>query len=390
MTEAAATFERIKPRPAYELVAEAIERKILAGRLRPGDPVGTESELVRQFGVNRSTVREGIRLLEQSGLVARETEPAPVGGRAALPSPRHAHEPRADPAAGDVPRAVAHVARARAGLPSTRPWTTPPRRISPSWRPTSTRRARCRHDPAAVAELDAEFHKLIGKAAHNRVLLLAKEPSGMLVRPVTALIIVNNPRGIPRLIEAHGNILEALQRRDREQGPPVGRPPPARLEGRLRALRPGPRQARRAALTRRGIGAAATASRRWRQRHGPHCGISALSGLGRTWSTHDQDTRLASLRLVVRMITSARRVRLEQSRCERSRRSAPALAPCATSASAGAAACAPAAVARRGRFAELAGDGLDAGDGETSAFSQMRARRLRHHLVDLGGRAPRG
>ena len=61
-----------RPRPAYELVAEAIERKILAGRLKPGDPVGTESELVKQFGVNRSTVREGIRLLEQSGLVARE------------------------------------------------------------------------------------------------------------------------------------------------------------------------------------------------------------------------------------------------------------------------------------------------------------------------------
>src|SRR5580765_4859207 len=72
MTQVTTRFERIKPRPAYELVAEAIERKILAGRLRPGDPVGTESELVRQFGVNRSTVREGIRLLEQSGLVARE------------------------------------------------------------------------------------------------------------------------------------------------------------------------------------------------------------------------------------------------------------------------------------------------------------------------------
>jgi DNA-binding FadR family transcriptional regulator len=74
------------------------------------------------------------------------------------------------------------------------------------------------HDPAAVAELDAEFHKLIGKAAHNRVLLLAKEPSGMLVRPTTALIIVSNPQGIPRLIEAHAHILDALQRRDREKG----------------------------------------------------------------------------------------------------------------------------------------------------------------------------
>jgi DNA-binding GntR family transcriptional regulator len=50
------------------------------------------------------------------------------------------------------------------------------------------------------------------------VLLLAKEPSGMLVQPTTALIIVSNPQGIPRLIEAHAQILDALQRRDREKG----------------------------------------------------------------------------------------------------------------------------------------------------------------------------
>jgi DNA-binding GntR family transcriptional regulator len=38
------------------------------------------------------------------------------------------------------------------------------------------------------------------------------------VRPTTAFIIFNNPGGIPRLIEAHGHILDALQRRDRDKG----------------------------------------------------------------------------------------------------------------------------------------------------------------------------
>ena len=61
MSEIAEKFSRITPIPAYQMVAEAIEREILSGRLRPGDPIGTEAELVRQFGVNRSTVREGIR-----------------------------------------------------------------------------------------------------------------------------------------------------------------------------------------------------------------------------------------------------------------------------------------------------------------------------------------
>ena len=45
----------------------------MARRIRPGEPIGTEAQLVQQFGVNRSTVREGIRLLEQSGLIHRDS-----------------------------------------------------------------------------------------------------------------------------------------------------------------------------------------------------------------------------------------------------------------------------------------------------------------------------
>jgi GntR family transcriptional repressor for pyruvate dehydrogenase complex len=69
-----------------------------------------------------------------------------------------------------------------------------------------------------VAELDAEFHKLLDAATHNRVLQLAKEPVSMLVRPTTAYIITSNPGGIPRMIEAHAQIVDALRTRDREKG----------------------------------------------------------------------------------------------------------------------------------------------------------------------------
>jgi len=42
---------------------------------------------------------------------------------------------------------------------------------------------------AAVAELDGEFHALIGRASANRVLQLAREPSDLLVRPTTELVL---------------------------------------------------------------------------------------------------------------------------------------------------------------------------------------------------------
>ena len=62
-------FGKLERLPAYRLVYDAIEGQILSGRLRVGDPLPPEVQLAGQFGVNRSTVREGIRLLEQSGLV---------------------------------------------------------------------------------------------------------------------------------------------------------------------------------------------------------------------------------------------------------------------------------------------------------------------------------
>lgn len=65
-------FGKLKVLPAYKVVYNAIEREILAGRLRPGEKLPTEMALAEQFGVNRSTVREGIRQLEQNGYARRD------------------------------------------------------------------------------------------------------------------------------------------------------------------------------------------------------------------------------------------------------------------------------------------------------------------------------
>ena len=62
-------FRRMRIAPAYKAVSAEIERIILSGALEPGAPLPTEQELAQQFGVNRSTVREAIRQVEQEGLV---------------------------------------------------------------------------------------------------------------------------------------------------------------------------------------------------------------------------------------------------------------------------------------------------------------------------------
>src|SRR6201996_3687522 len=64
-------FEQIQMEPAYPKVAAAISGRSLDRTLREGDRLPPETELARQFGVNRSTVREALRELESNGLVMR-------------------------------------------------------------------------------------------------------------------------------------------------------------------------------------------------------------------------------------------------------------------------------------------------------------------------------
>lgn len=53
---------------ASEEVAERIRKTFFAG-MRPGDWLGTESELAERFDVSRITIRDAVRTLETSGIV---------------------------------------------------------------------------------------------------------------------------------------------------------------------------------------------------------------------------------------------------------------------------------------------------------------------------------
>jgi len=52
-----------------EEVAEKLKEQIAANRYRPGDRLPVEPELMKLFGVGRSSVREAIKLLVNSGLL---------------------------------------------------------------------------------------------------------------------------------------------------------------------------------------------------------------------------------------------------------------------------------------------------------------------------------
>jgi GntR family transcriptional regulator len=58
-------------RPLRHSLAKALREQIVARKLEPGDRLPSEPELARSLGVSRSSLRAGIALLEEDGIVRR-------------------------------------------------------------------------------------------------------------------------------------------------------------------------------------------------------------------------------------------------------------------------------------------------------------------------------
>jgi DNA-binding FadR family transcriptional regulator len=62
-------FRPVQPVRAYERIVEQVEEALFRGELLPGARLPSERELMSQFSVSRSTVREALRVLESNGVV---------------------------------------------------------------------------------------------------------------------------------------------------------------------------------------------------------------------------------------------------------------------------------------------------------------------------------
>ena len=60
-----------EPLPQYQRLKVHIARQIEAGRLKPGQRIPSEQELVREFSVSRMTVSRALNDLEQDGAITR-------------------------------------------------------------------------------------------------------------------------------------------------------------------------------------------------------------------------------------------------------------------------------------------------------------------------------
>jgi GntR family transcriptional regulator, transcriptional repressor for pyruvate dehydrogenase complex len=63
-------FKALPSKRAFDEIADQIKDLIYSKTLKPGDKLPPERDLATQFGTGRMAVREALRILEQSGLIA--------------------------------------------------------------------------------------------------------------------------------------------------------------------------------------------------------------------------------------------------------------------------------------------------------------------------------
>ncbi len=63
------SWKDVRPTTAASKIVALVKDAVFSGQLRPGDRLGTEPELARQFGVSRLTVRDALRSLAALGMV---------------------------------------------------------------------------------------------------------------------------------------------------------------------------------------------------------------------------------------------------------------------------------------------------------------------------------
>ncbi|MBX4171488.1 FadR/GntR family transcriptional regulator [Rhodococcus pyridinivorans] len=204
-----AVFEELKRPPAYRTAELAIRAKILDGTLAPGSLLPPEHDLAEQLGVTRPTVREALRALESSGLLARGPR-----RRMAITAPD-----------AKVTTNAMHEAIVLHGISYRELWE-----VNSTLEPLAAklaaehagaaliarigenlqRTADCLDDPSALVSADIEFHDLVAQAAGNHALLLAREPLADLLIPAYEMVIRRIGPG-RRLFEAHSRIFSAVR-----------------------------------------------------------------------------------------------------------------------------------------------------------------------------------
>jgi GntR family transcriptional repressor for pyruvate dehydrogenase complex len=210
-------FVPLDDHPAYRQIANLIEQRIVARSLRTGDALPSETDLARQFGVNRSTIREAIRELETHGLLGRGrgekrlrvTRPEPGSVSSGVSRALALH----DVTFMELWEAMMAIEPAAAQYAATRRTAAQLQGITRA----NVRFNREIADTAAAVSAVVDFFTAVAGASGNQVLALSQAPLNLLLVPALSRIIDRVPQARARIQAAQGKIIDAVKLKKSEQ-----------------------------------------------------------------------------------------------------------------------------------------------------------------------------
>jgi GntR family transcriptional regulator, transcriptional repressor for pyruvate dehydrogenase complex len=209
-------FEKLNVPSAYQVVSRELRRMILRGDLKTGEQLPTELQLAQHFGVNRSTVREGIRQLENEAFVRRESRKRLC---VTVPSQR-------DLAPRVIRTLVMHQVTFREVWEAALVLEPACASLCAQNRSdelvtvikNNLRRTRQFIDDARrCTELDTEFHSLVAEGGRNKALLLSREPVGMMLNSAFDRLCPLLPQASGRMLRAHEQVAKAIDEGDSDE-----------------------------------------------------------------------------------------------------------------------------------------------------------------------------
>ncbi|MDJ1137978.1 FadR/GntR family transcriptional regulator [Streptomyces iconiensis] len=221
------SFQPVRPVRAYQRVAEQIEERILGGDLPPGARLPAERELVRQFAVGRSTVREALRVLQSSGLI-RSRPGDPLGAEVLGVSPDNLSEALTRLTRSHL-SGLAELVQFRMLLDAESYRLAARLHTGDDLirlEALADRMEACvPADPHAFSEADAGFHRVVAEASGNALLALcARAVHAAVVEAIESKLVGDDAADwMRRSVAHHRHILAALRGADGRSAAALGR-----------------------------------------------------------------------------------------------------------------------------------------------------------------------
>lgn len=201
---------QIQRQPLVEQVIEQLQR-LIESELEVGIKLPSESELMTQFGVSRSTLREAVRVLTHIGLLeVRQGDGTYVRAKTGLSELARRLQRAAIEEVYEV-RRILELEIAR--LAAQRHDETDLAQMQESLQQREL--ARQTGDAVAFLEADIAFHLAVATASKNAVLIEVYQTFVQSLRQALAKLIKNdNPVGRIEQAQFHQQLLNAIAARD--------------------------------------------------------------------------------------------------------------------------------------------------------------------------------